>query len=182
MTEKRNGPFVDSSFLLFLVLAIIAGALSYAKGKDFFLKGLDESWVLLFFILPRLMGAFVLAGFVEVMVPKDMIHRWIGEKSGMRGIVIAAVAGMVTPGGPLISFPLIAALYKLGADSGPLVAYLTSWELLGVQRIIVWELPLMGMRFALLRFLASMVLPILAGITARKLVSYIGSSSPGEKA
>ena len=117
-----------------------------------------------------------MAGFVEVLVPKGLIHRWIGEKSGFKGIIIATLAGVFTPGGPMISFPLIAALYKLGADSGSLVAYLTSWELLGIQRIVVWELPMMGLRFALLRFVVSMILPVIAGVMARKLVLYVGGS------
>jgi uncharacterized membrane protein YraQ (UPF0718 family) len=94
----------------------------------------------------RLAAAFLMAGFVEVLVPKDLINRWVGERSGLKGIVIATLAGMVTPGGPLICFPLIAALSKLGADYGPLVAYLSSWELIGIQRIVIWEIPFMGMK------------------------------------
>jgi len=112
-----------------------------------------------------------MAGFVEVLVPKDLITKWIGEKSGIRGILIATAAGVVTPGGPMISFPLIAALYRLGADFGPLVGYLTSWELMGMQRIIVWEIPFMGIRFALLRFTVSLLLPIIAALTAQRLAS-----------
>ena len=86
------------------------------------------------------------------------------------------MAGVVTPGGPMISFPLIATLYKLGADAGPLVAYLTSWEILGLQRIIIWEVPIMGVRFAALRFLVSILLPIIAGVMAKRLVHYVGGS------
>jgi hypothetical protein len=54
-----------------------------------------------------------------------------------------------------------------GADRGALVAYLTSWSLLGFQRVMVWELPLMGVDFALLRSLANLPLPIIAGLLAR---------------
>lgn len=122
-----------------------------------------------------------MAGYIQVLVPKDVINRWVGEKSGIRGVVVATLGGVLTPGGPMISFPLIAALYKLGADSGPLVAYLTSWELLGIQRIIVWEIPFMGLRFALLRFGVSMILPIIAGLTAKKLMAYLGGSFKMEK-
>ncbi|OGP65503.1 MAG: hypothetical protein A2170_05945 [Deltaproteobacteria bacterium RBG_13_53_10] len=176
MTKKKQGLLTDVSFLIFTAVAVIGGILCYAKGQDVFLKGLDASWSLLVDIFSRMMGAFVLAGFVEVLVPKELINRWIGAKSGFRGIIVATLAGIVTPGGPMISFPLISALYRLGADAGPLVAYLTSWEILGVQRIIVWELPLMGLRFALLRFVVSLVLPVIAGVMARKLVLYVGGS------
>lgn len=176
MIKKKPNPLTAVSFLFFSAIAVVAGILCYAKGNVFFFQGLDVSWSMLLEILPRLAGAFLMAGYVQVLVPKDVIHRWIGEKSGLKGIIVATLAGVVTPGGPLISFPLLAALYKLGADSGPLVAYITSWELLGLQRIIMWELPLMGLKFALLRFGVSLILPIIAGITARKLALYIGGS------
>jgi len=38
MAETRN-PFKDTSFLVFASIAVIAGALCFAKGEGFFLKG-----------------------------------------------------------------------------------------------------------------------------------------------
>jgi len=80
----------------------------------------------------------------------------------------------LTPGGPIASFPLIAALYKLGADFGPLVAYLTAWELIAVQRMVIWEIPFMGTRFVMFRVLVSFLLPILAGMIARTIATRFG--------
>jgi len=178
---KKKNPFTDPSFLIFSAIAFIAGGICYSKGKEVFCTGLGASWSMFLNVAPRLGAAFLMAGFVEVLVPKDLITKWIGEKSGLRGILIATLAGVLTPGGPMISFPLIAALYKLGADMGPLVGYLTSWELLGIQRVIVWEIPFMGMKFASLRFVVSLGLPIVAGVIARKLVLYLGEVSKGGK-
>ncbi len=170
--KKKLNPFLDTSFLIFAALAMIAGGVCYSRGKDVFYLGLNSALSLFVDIAPRLCGAFLMAGFVEVLVPKDLVTKWMGERSGIKGILIATVAGVVTPGGPMISFPLIAALYKLGADLGPLVGYLTSWELMGIQRIIVWEIPFMGIRFATLRFAVSLLLPIIAALTAQRLASH----------
>ncbi len=179
--KRWRNPFIDTSFLIFFGLALVAASLCFVKGKDVFCNGLDASVEMFLDITPRLMGAIFLAGFVEVMIPRDFITKWIGEKSGLRGIVIAEVAGILTPGGPMISFPLIAVLYKLGADLGPLICYVTSWELMGVQRIVVWEIPFMGMRFASFRFAASLVLPIIAGLAARRLVKVVGQGHEGKE-
>jgi len=170
--KKKRNPFIDTSFLIFAALAVIMGGVCYSRGKDVFSLGVNSALSLFVDIAPRLSAAFLMAGFVEVLVPKDLITKWLGEKSGIKGILIATVAGVATPGGPMISFPLIAALYKLGADVGPLVGYLTSWELMGIQRVIVWEIPFMGIRFALLRFAVSLLLPIIAAITAQRLASH----------
>jgi len=175
MTEKNHNPFKDTSFLIFAGIAVIAGALCYAKGEDFFRTGVDASVSMTLDVLPRLVAAFLLAGFVEVLMPRDLIRKWIGDKSGLKGVLVASLAGALTPGGPIASFPLIAALYKLGADFGPLVAYLTAWELIAVQRMVVWEIPFMGTRFVLFRLSVSLVLPILAGMIAKTLATHFGS-------
>jgi uncharacterized membrane protein YraQ (UPF0718 family) len=172
--KKRKNPITDTSFLIFTGLALVAASLCYARGEEVFWRGWETSISMFVDITPRLMAAFVIAGFVEVLVARDLVSKWIGEKSGLKGILVAAIAGVITPGGPMISFPLIAALYKLGADFGPLVSYLTSWGLMGMQRIVVWELPFMGLRFVSLRFLVSLVLPIIAGLIARRLEHYVG--------
>lgn len=174
--KKKEHPIIDVSFLAFSVLAFIGIAICYARGKVFFLNGIDASLSTFKQVLPKLVGAFFLAGFAQVLAPRDLIHKWMGAKSGLKGIIIATMAGAFTPGGPLTSFPLIAALYKLGADYGPLVAYLTSWEILGLQRILIWEIPFMGITFVLLRYGVSLVLPVVAGITARQVALYLKPS------
>ncbi|MEE8534317.1 MAG: hypothetical protein V3S95_12320, partial [Alphaproteobacteria bacterium] len=69
--------------------------------------------------------------------------------------------------GPLTSFPIVVALYASGAARGTLVAYITAWAMLGVQRMLVWEIPFMGGEFALLRITCVAALPVLAGLMAR---------------
>ncbi len=36
-----------------------------------------------------------------------------------------------------------------------MVAYITAWATLGLQRILVWDVPFMGAEFAMLRILPS---------------------------
>ena len=54
------------------------------------------------------------------------------------------------------------------------MAYLTAWELIAVQRMVVWEIPFMGTRFVLFRLLVSLPLPLLAGMIARSLAARFG--------
>jgi len=162
--------FTDKSFLVFTGIALLSGYGCYVKGgTEFVLTGLKASWAMLALVGSRLLAAFILAGFVQVLLPKNQIIKWVGAKSGMRGILIASSVGVITPGGPMISFPLVAALFKLGAGYGPLVAYLTSWSVLSIYRIAIWEIPFMGLKFTALRFFASLILPVVAGLSAQKL-------------
>lgn len=159
----------DRTFWIFFALAGGAGLLCWTvAGEATFLHGFTGDVSLMQYLLPRIILAMFVAGLVEALLPKDKVAYWVGSESGMRGILIATVAGALTPGGPMTSFPFVVALYMAGADRGSLVAYLTAWSLLGFQRVMVWELPLMGVDFALLRSLANLPLPIIAGILARK--------------
>lgn len=170
--EKKKAPLLDHSIIAFAVLAIITAAICYSKGRGVFDKGLADSFTMLRQLLPKMAGAMLLAGFVQVLLPREMVMELIGEKSGLKGMVIASFAGILMPGGPMVSFPLISALYALGASNGTLVAYLISWELMGMQRILIWELPLMGVKFTALRVFISLSFPLLAGILSQKLTNY----------
>jgi uncharacterized membrane protein YraQ (UPF0718 family) len=160
----------DRAFWMFLVLATAAAVACWVvQGPEVFKAALHDDLGLMAVVFPRVLLALLVAGLVQVILPRDKVAYWVGSESGLRGILIATVAGALTPGGPMTSFPFVVALYMAGADRGSLVAYLTSWSLLGFQRFMVWEVPILGIDFALLRALANLPLPIIAGLLARKL-------------
>jgi len=159
-----------TSLALVAALCAASGLLCWLlKGSAGIAEALGIAWGLFLTILPVLGAALLLAGFVQAGIAKETIARWLGAESGMRGLLVATLAGIATPGGPMAAFPLVLALAAGGADRGALIAYITAWSLNGLQRILVWELPLLGPEFAGLRFLASLPLPILAGLIARRL-------------
>ena len=107
---------------------------------------------------------FVLAGLVTVLIPSNLVASLLGEESGLAGVLIAMVAGILTPGGPYLQFPLVASLARGGAGVGPLAAYLTAWSLLGLNPALVWEIPLLGGSFAVARYAASITAPFLVRV------------------
>ncbi|MEO1016941.1 MAG: permease [Pseudomonadota bacterium] len=153
-----------------VILAVAGGIGCYALGgvpkveAAFTVSGLT-----LLQLAPRLIGAMLLAGFIQALVPRDAVARWLGAESGMRGLVLAGIAGAFTPGGPMASFPIMAAIAAAGADGGCLIAYLTAWSLLGINRIVVWDIPFLGLEFTALRMLLCLPFPILAGLLYRRL-------------
>jgi uncharacterized membrane protein YraQ (UPF0718 family) len=152
--------------LLILAAALLVTfGLAWSRGGSGLLfDGLNEGASLLMSVAPQLLIGFLLAGMMTVLLPADTIADWLGADSGMRGLVIATVAGTLTPGGPFLQFPLVASLANAGAAPGPLAAYVTAWSLVGVNRLLVWEVPLLGPQFALVRWSVSLALPILVGL------------------
>lgn len=102
-----------------------------------------------------------------MLLPRELMSRWLGEQSGLRGLMIATLAGSLTPGGPFVQFPIVAALFKAGAGVAPLMAYITAWSILGVNRFLVYEAPMLGWRLSLARMAASLVFPMIIGLLTR---------------
>jgi uncharacterized membrane protein YraQ (UPF0718 family) len=160
----------DRSFWVFAALVAATGTACFlVAGPAAFWDSLGDDLDMFIQVVPKLAAALLVAGFIQVLLPRDKVARWIGERSGLRGMAIASGAGMVTPGGPMTSFPLVNALHGAGTGRSALIAYLTSWSTLGFQRILSWEIPLMGVEFAAVRFLASLPLPLVAGLVSRLL-------------
>ena len=158
----------DGSFQIFAVLAVAAGVLCYfLMGGDVVLQSLRDDASMVAYLLPKLVGAVLIAGFIQELLPPGFFGRYMGEENGVKGMAIATVAGTVTPGGPMTSFPFVTLLRATGTGIGSLVAYVTAWTTMGLQRVLMWEVPLMGAEFAIIRFVASMPLAIIAGMLAR---------------
>ena len=66
--------------------------------------------------------------------------------------------------------PIAAVLLRSGASSAAVVAFVAAWALLAVHRLVAWEVPILGWRFALLRYAVCLVLPVIAGLGTRLLL------------
>ena len=152
--------------LIMGLLAIILLYIGFRQGEGQHIAGLKSALTMTVEILPLVAFAFIIAGMVQVLLPQEVVSRWVGAESGMRGIFIGSVAGGLSPGGPFVSLPLAAGLLRSGASVGTMVAYLTGWSLWAASRLPM-EVGILGWKLTLVRLLSTLALPILAGITAQ---------------
>jgi len=156
-------PAIDPATLVMAGIALVLAVVAYMKDPGLPLLGAKTGFSLLWTILPRLVPVLILAGLMQVLIPQEPVVRYFGRQAGLRAIVIASLAGTITPGGPMVTVPLMVALANSGMALPPLVAYMTSWSLFGMQRIIAWEAPLMGWHFVVVRVVPSLAFPVIAG-------------------
>ena len=154
---------MNQATLILVVLALILFIYAWRRGDGSHRRGVSMGWHTLKRTLPLLLIAFIIAGYVKVLAPQDLISSWIGPDSGWRGLLVGTGAGMLLPGGPYVVFPLIAALYQAGAGVGPTLAIITSWSALALLTIS-FELPFLGWRFTLLRIGMGLAIPLLVGL------------------
>lgn len=118
-------------------------------------------------LLPRLALGVLGSGFMARALPQDEIIGWFGSGSGVTGVALAALAGALTPGGPVVGFAIGSAALKAGAGLPQVMAYVTGWSLYTINRMLVWELPFMPAWLVRIRVLVSLPFPfIVAGLVS----------------
>ena len=152
-------------------MAVLAGillAIGYYKGQGEHISGLKSGLNMTIEILPLLILAFIVAGMVQVLLPHQLLSKWVGVESGIRGILIGTIAGGITPGGPYVSLPIVAGLLRAGASVGTMVAFLTGWSLLAISRLPM-EVGILGWKITLIRLASTFFFPPIAGLIAQAL-------------
>jgi uncharacterized membrane protein YraQ (UPF0718 family) len=174
----RRRKLLDAQLLLMLALAAALGALAWWRGGETLLRaGLGEGADQLVRYGLLIAVSFLAAGLAQVLIPSEWIRGALGRDSGMRGIVLASAAGIATPAGPFVSLPIATTLLRGGAEPAAVVTYLTAWSLLALHRLVAWEVPILGARFALVRYAICAALPIVAGLLTRGFGRLFGASS-----
>lgn len=157
---------------LLLFVALAAAVILFAATQGKLGEGLRASGRAAASFGPVLVVAILVMGFTEVLLPQGWVERWLSDAAGPRGLVVAWLAGVLTPGGSVLGFPLAAGLVKTGASPAVVVTYLTSMALLNLLRLPM-EAGLYGPRMLLLRVVACLVVPFVAGGLARLFSPFI---------
>jgi uncharacterized membrane protein YraQ (UPF0718 family) len=162
--------FLDSNFWIVLGLFGLLSAVAWGRGGA---PLIEEAWgggVRLFVRFGLVIFlSFLVAGLVEVLLPREWMSMLLGEEAGWRGLLLASAAGIATPAGPFVSMPVAAAMLRSGAAPAAVVSFLAAWSLLAVHRLFAWEIPILGASFALTRWAFCLVLPLAAGALTRLL-------------
>jgi uncharacterized membrane protein YraQ (UPF0718 family) len=169
-SRPRRRAFDVSTTAIAAVAAAAAATVYWRDGSERFVDILMGDATLLAETLPKVLAGCLMAAFVTMILPRELVARWVGHESGFTGLLIASFFGFLLPGGPITIYPVAGALLMMGADAGAVVAFITCWTLLGYSRALVWELPFFGAHFVIWRIAEALPLPIIAGLLARIVV------------
>ena len=100
---------MDFSMVFLLVLLVAAFIVSLIRGGfQMAAEGLKKGWKTFQSMWWRVLAGIVLAGFIQILLPKAMISEWIGPASGFTGVFIGTFIGMILTGGAFVTIPVIA--------------------------------------------------------------------------
>ena len=164
--KEKKGMKRDLIILLLLLFTTLILIIVFPQNE----KGVtDTSWdfmIEMMLILPAIM---VILGLFAVWVPKELIGKYLGSTSGIKGIILSLILGAL-PTGPLyIAFPMAAALLAKGAKRSNIIIFLSAWACIKIPQEMV-ELQFMGLEFMLVRLALTIILVIIMGITIEKII------------
>ncbi|HKL86326.1 MAG TPA: permease [Treponemataceae bacterium] len=93
---------------------------------------------------------FLLLGLLDVWVPRDTLMKFMGEKSGIKGKLIAFAIGSAAAGPLYGAFPVASVLMKKGAGFTNILIFIGAWSTTKIP-MLLFEMQSVGVRFALAR-------------------------------
>lgn len=165
---------MDVSMWVLVGMLATAMALAFWKGGwRMVLSGFKEGALTFKSIWVRLVLGFSLGGLIQVVIPSPVIAEWLGPASGMKGILIGSYAGIIITGGPYVTLPVVASIFAAGAGVGPVIALLTSMNLISLPGLLTWAIPFMGVRLALSRYIVCLVIPPIVGLVGSAVYEFL---------
>lgn len=150
----KIGSMIKKNKLLFLVALtyIVVLAISPAKA----MTSVGNSVYYLIEMLQVLPVIFLLIVVIEALVPKEMILRGFGEKSGFKGNLLALLLGSISAGPIYAAFPISKTLLGKGASISNIVIILSTWAVIKVP-MLANEAKFLGVNFMIVRWVLTVI-------------------------
>ena len=159
----RNAIFLVVIFIIALTLLSI-----FPNKQEAVTKASWKFFIEMIWILP---GVMVLMGLFMVWVSKEMVEKYLGKTSGIKGFSLAILLGAL-PTGPLyVAFPLAASLIKKGARISNIIIFLSAWACIKIPQEMV-ELQFLGPRFMAARLILTIGFVVIMGISIERIIEW----------
>lgn len=113
---------------------------------------------------------FVLLGLLDIWVPRHTMVKYMGEGSGIIGILLAFLIGSAAAGPLYGAFPVAAVFMKKGVKFSNIMIFIGAWSTTKIP-MLLFEMASLGSRFALTRLLIDIPGIIIIAVILSRLVS-----------
>jgi len=153
-------------FLVVFALIIIVTVVNRELGLKAFSISVDSFKQMLFVIPP----VFVLLGLLDVWVPRETMVKYMGEGSGLKGIVLSILLGSAAAGPLYGAFPITAVFMKKGVKFTNILIFIGAWSTTKIP-MFLFEIASLGIKFAVTRLLIDIPGIIMIAYALSKFVS-----------
>ena len=91
---------------------------------NFVIESLINTWRMIIKIIPILGFVFIFSVFINLYLKNNVIKKYLGKDSGIKGWLYAIFAGILIAGPPYILYPMLGELKKAGVKNSLLAVFL----------------------------------------------------------
>ncbi len=113
---------------------------------------------------------FILLGLLDVWVPRETMIKYMGEGSGLKGVLLAIFIGSAAAGPLYGAFPVAAVFMKKGVKFMNLLIFIGAWSTTKIP-MFLFEMTALGSKFAITRLLIDIPGIIIIAFLLSKMVS-----------
>lgn len=139
-----------------LVLVALAYVVVLTISPEKAMSSVENSLYYLIEMLQVLPVIFLLTVVLESLVPKEVIMRGFGEKSGFKGNLLALLLGSISAGPIYAAFPISKTLLGKGASISNIVIILSIWAVVKVP-MLANEAKFLGVNFMVIRWVLTVI-------------------------
>lgn len=136
-------------FRFFLIAAIAIGIITLID-KEIGMKAIDTFKFSLKEMILVIPPVFILLGLLDVWIPKEVMVKYMGEGSGIVGVIISIFIGSAAAGPLYGAFPVAAVFMKKGVRLSNILIFIGAWSTTKIP-MFLFELNSLGTKFALTR-------------------------------
>lgn len=137
----------------FLIITVIATSMLILINRDVGIKALNITGSNLGEMLIVIPPVFILLGLLDVWVPGEIMMKYMGESSGLKGIILSVVLGSISAGPLYAAFPIASVFMKKGVKFTNILIFIGAWSTTKIP-MFLFEISALGSGFAITRLLA----------------------------
>lgn len=166
MDKLKN---IIKRYKIFLILLVINIVVLVVK-PDIGIRSLQLTKSNALEMLSILPPVFVLLGLLDVWVKRETMIRYMGEKSGIIGVLLAFFLGSAAAGPLYAAFPVAVVLLKKGSKFSNVLIMIGAWSTTKIP-LLLFEASSMGIKFMFTRFVLDIIGIAIIAYTTEKMLS-----------
>lgn len=153
--------------IILLTITLSMLVISLLKNQKKTAIGIKKGLTIFLNLLPLLLNVLIFVSFFLLVIPENVIIKWLGKDSGVTGIIISAVIGSISLIPAFISYPLASVLVRNGVSYQVVAVFITTLMMVGIITLPL-EAKYFGWRVSVLRnslsFAGAVIIGVLIGL------------------
>ena len=155
---------------MFLILTSLTILMMLMINNELGTKAIDIIGYSLKEMLLIIPPIFILLGLLDVWVPREIMIKYMGEESGVTGVILSIILGSAAAGPLYAAFPIAGVFMKKGVKFSNVLIFIGAWSTTKIP-MFLFELSSLGSKFALTRLLVDIPGIIIIGSIISKSIN-----------